>query len=343
MGIHLTHDDEGSHPASELDNWNESRYVDFWDRERRIGGWFRIGARKNLGYAEMSACLYLPDGRTAFAFDRADVRSDTLSAGGRSGTQTWEIGEPWHSSQVSYTGTMSLFDDPWALTNPKQAFSNSPKADVDVSLAVTTEGLGAVMGQDQDQHHLVFLPGQADFHYQHLARVVGKATVMSADGDKTTFQIDGRGGKDHSWGQRNWHAKIFLRWLICAIDDDNGFMLTQSEGPTAKRRSGFVWVNREFRVVDGFDLVSHYAPGPNFELLRTEVVVCAGDVEWSAVGIPQGYLPARHRQTNPAGDEAILRIVKQPTDWQLSDGRLATGHLEYHDLIVDGVPVGLHV
>jgi hypothetical protein len=338
MGIRLAHDDEGTHRPSDQVNWNESRYIDFWDRERRIGGWFRIGARPNADYAEMSACLYLPDGRTAFAFDRAEISGNTLSAGGRSGTQTWEIGEPWRSSQVSYTGSMSLFDDPWALTNPKRAFGESPKADVEVSLAVTTEGLEATMGQDQDQHHLIFLPGQADFHYQHLARIVGTATV-----DGATFQIDGRGGKDHSWGPRNWHAKIFLRWLICCIDDDNGFMLTRSEGPTAQRRSGFVWVNREFRVVDGFDFISHYAAAPNFELLRTEVTVRAGDVEWSAVGVPQGYLPARHRQTRPDGDEAILRLVKHPTDWQLADGRLGTGHLEYHDLIVDGIPVGLHV
>ena len=68
----------------------------------------------------------------------------------------------------------------------------------------------------------------------------------------------------------------------------------------------------------------------------------AGDVEWTATGVPQQYLPLRHRQRNDAGDEATLRIVKHPTEWRLADGRTATGHLEYHDLIHDGVPVGLH-
>ena len=337
MGIRLTDDDEGLHAPGDQINWNESRYIDFWDPVHRFGGWFRIGARPNAEYAEMSACLYLPDGRTAFAFDRAEIDGNTVAVGGRSGTQTWEIVEPWRTSRVGYTGTMSLFADPWALTNPKQAFTDAPKAMVQVDLTCTTEGLEAAMGQDQDQHHLIFLPGQADFHYQHMTHVVGTATV-----DGTRYEIDGRGGKDHSWGPRNWHAKIFLRWLTCCIDDDNGFMLIRSVGPTAERRSGFVWADGEFRVVDGFDMQNHYAGAPNYELLRTEVVVRAGGVEWSAIGVPQGYLPARHRQTNPEGEEAILRLVKQPADWQLADGRTATGHLEYHDLLVDGIPVGLH-
>lgn len=337
MGVRLGGDDEGVHAPGEQINWNESRYVDLWDPLHGIGGWFRIGARPNAGYAEMSACLWLPDGRTAFAFDRAPIDGNGLSAGGPSGTQSWEILDPWHRSRVRYSGSMSVFDDAWVLTDPKRAFTESPKIDVEVVLEVTTEGLHATMGQDQDQHHLVFLPGQADFHYQHLARSVGSARVGDA-----TYRIDGRGGKDHSWGPRNWHAKIYLRWLTCWIDADNGFMLIRSVGPTAERRSGFVWVDGEFRVVDGFDLVNHYASGPQRELLGTEVTVRAGDVEWTATGTPRGYLPARHRQTNPDGDEVILRLVKHPADWVLADGRTAAGHLEYHDLMIDGVPAGLH-
>jgi hypothetical protein len=333
MGIKLGEHDEAVHQPGDQVNWNESRYVDFWDHEARIGGWFRIGARPNAAYAEMSACLYLPDGRTAFAFSRAPIDGNVLVAGG----QTWEVVEPWRTTRISYGGSMSLFADAWVLTNPKQAFTDSPTADVHVELTCTTEGLEATMGQDQDQHHLIFLPGQADFHYQHMAHVVGTAHVGDA-----IYEIDGRGGKDHSWGPRNWHAKVYLRWITCCIDDDNGFMLTRSVGPTEQRRSGFVLVDGEFRVVDGFDLVNRYAGGPHHELLGTDVTVHAGDVTWTATGTPRGYLPARHRQTNLAGEEAILRIVKHPTDWRLGDGRVASGHLEFHDLMVGGVPAGLH-
>ena len=91
MGIRLTNQDEGVHTPGDQINWNESRYIDFWDAGRRIGGWFRIGARPNAKYAEMSACDFLPDGRTAFAFDRAEIAANGLTVGGRSGSQAWEI------------------------------------------------------------------------------------------------------------------------------------------------------------------------------------------------------------------------------------------------------------
>ena len=60
-------------------------------------------------------------------------------------------------------------------------------------------------------------------------------------------------------GAPHWHAKIYLRWLTCCVDDDNGFMLVRAVGPTKQTRSGFVLVGGEFRVVDGFDMVNHYA------------------------------------------------------------------------------------
>ena len=97
----------------------------------------------------------------------------------------------------------------------------------------------------QDQRHLIFLPGQADFHYQHLAHVTGTITVR------------------------------------------------------------------------------------------------AGDVEWTVVGSPQNALPLRNRQTDADGQESTLRIVKYPAEWAFGDGRRASGHIEYHDLLRGGIPAGI--
>ena len=103
MGIRLTERDESVHDPGDQLNWNESRYIDFWDPQRRIGGWFRIGARPNARYAEMSACVFLPDGRVAFAYSRADIEANGLTAGG----QVWEIVEPWRTTRVGFAGSMS--------------------------------------------------------------------------------------------------------------------------------------------------------------------------------------------------------------------------------------------
>jgi hypothetical protein len=333
MGIKLSDIDEGVHQPGDEINWNESRYIDFWDPQSRVGGWFRIGARPNARYAETSSCIYLPDGSAAFTFERAEIAENGLRAGGI----TWGVEQPWRVNTVRFTGHLSLLADPWALTEPKKAFTTSPKVIANVDLRCESAGLSAVMGQDQDQHHLIFLPGQADFHYQHMTHVTGRIEV----GDQV-FEVDGRGGKDHSWGPRNWHAKIYLRWLTACVDDDNGFMLTRAVGPTKQTRSGFVLSDGEFHVVDDFAMANTYAAAPHYELRRTELSIRAGDVEWTAVGTPRNWLPARHRQKNEAGEEALLRIVKQPSEFVLGDGRKAAGHIEYHDLVEDGVPVGLH-
>jgi hypothetical protein len=325
--------DEGIHEVGVALNWNESRYVDFWDPVQQLGGWFRIGNRPNEGHAEMSACVYLPDGRAAFQFGRPTITENGLSAAG----QRWEVLAPFESNRISYAGEMFLLEDPWALTNPKQAFSESPRTEVELSLLAESTGVETVLGQELDQVHLIFLPGQADHHYQHLAHVTGTVRV----GDQR-YEVDGRGGKDHSWGPRNWHAKIYLRWLVAGVDDDNGFMLTRAVGPTTQTRSGFVLHEGQFHIVDSFSMRNRYAEGPHFELLGTEVELQAAALRWTATGTPRSWLPLRHRQTNPEGTQATLRIVKSPMEWILGDGRTATGSCEYHDLMEAGRPVGLH-
>ncbi len=334
MGVALRAGDEGAHRVGAEINWNESRYVDFWDPVSRIGGWFRIGNRPNAGWAEMSACVNLPDGSIAFMFERPSIENNTLT----SGDQSWEVVDEWRLSRMCYNGPLLVLADPWLLTNPKRAFTESPRTTGEIDLQCRSTGLSTVLGHDQDHIDRIFLPGQADFHYQHLVHVTGTVRV----GD-VVHQVDGRGGKDHSWGPRNWHAKRWFRWLIAGVDDDHGFMLSRGVGPTKQTRGGFVLHGGRFHEVDDFSMRNTYTGAPNFEVTGVEVTITAGGgaVSVTATGTPRGWLPLRHRQKDAAGEEAILRIVKSPTDWTV-DGRHAAGMLEYHDLVEDGRPIGLH-
>jgi len=331
MGYKLVDADERIHESGSQVNWNESRYIDFWDPDQRIGGWFRIGNRPNAGYAEMSACINLPDGRTAFMFNRPKIQANTL----KSGDLGWEIVESWETSKISYHGEMLLLKDAWEMKDPKAAFTSSPRADAAIDLVAHMQGLGSIMGHDQDHIDLIFLPGQADFHYQNLIEVTGRVEV-----EGKSWTVSGRGGADHSWGPRNWHAKIYLRWMIANVDRDFGFMLVRGVGPHKKTRSGFVWDEGIFHVVDDFEMKNSYAGAPNYELLKTSLTIQSGAREWTAIGTPRAWLPLRHKQKNEAGEDALLRIVKSPSDW-LIDGRSGAGMCEWHDLMVDGKPVGI--
>lgn len=334
-GRRLSNADDYLHPVGPEVTWNESRYIDFHDPQSGVGGWFRIGMRPNERHAEMSACAYLPGGRCGFYYTRAPIDDNHLIAGG----QEWAIGDPYRVSMVNYHGPVLLLDDPWVLTDPGQVFRTAPRVQAAIDLRVSTMGLEAVMGADQEHIDKIFLPGQADWHYQHLCWVSGTMRV----GDER-FSVSGRGGKDHSWGPRNWLAKIYLRWLIALSDDDElGFMLVRAVGPTKATRSGHVWEKGRFHLVDDFGMSNRYASEAPHQLLRTEVTIRSGDREWTAVGHPEQWLPLRHRSADENGEPALLRIVKSPTRWTFGDGRKGAGMSEIHDRIgADGVPAGIN-
>ncbi len=332
MGRLLTAADDGLRTPGPEANWNESRYVDFYDPHARIGGWFRTGNRVNEGHAELSVCLYLPDGGVAVAFERPKISANGDTVDGLS----WTVARPFEAAGLHFSGPLSLLADSLALENPRAAFAEAKQVSCDIRLDIAGDGLSSVLGSDQDHVGLVFLPGQAHGHYQHLVRVRGQATV-----GENSFAIAGVGGRDHSWGPRNWFAKTYFRWLIANTGDGFGFMAIRSAGQTLQRKSGFVWENGTFHLLDDVALESDYDARDYHQ--RCRVSLRANNRSWTAEGEALHRLPLRHRQTAPDGSHSLLRIVKGPMRWRISDGRIAWGSGEYHDQMVDGRPAGLGI
>ena len=69
----LEEQDEFPHEPDDVTNYNESMYLNTFDLDQEIGGWFRLGNRVNEGYAEMTVCLYLPNGQIGFMYDRPKI------------------------------------------------------------------------------------------------------------------------------------------------------------------------------------------------------------------------------------------------------------------------------
>ncbi len=331
MSTRLTDDDEGLHPAGNDPAWNESRYVDVFDRANGVSAWLRVGNRSNEGRAEVSTCVGLPDGRCGFMFGREDITASVISTGG----QEWTVEKPFRTSRVTFDGEVLLLDDPWLLTEPKRAFLESQRLPCRIDLTSTAFGLDSVLGADQGDIERIFLRGQATAHYQHLTRTTGTVAI----GDES-WSVNGRGGRDHSWGPRHWHAKVYFRWLIAAADDDLGFMLTRAVGPTKQTRSGFVWDHGVFFLVDDFVMRNTYAGAPHYEVRGVEVEIRSGERTWSAAATPQTWVPLRHVQPVADGASTTLRIVKSAAIWVI-DGTDGVGMLEYHDRMDGGLPAGL--
>ena len=67
--------DEYMHENAGESNFNESMYFNFFDTSQRRGGFVRLGNRPNERHAEMTVCLYEPDGSVLFNFKRPEIGS----------------------------------------------------------------------------------------------------------------------------------------------------------------------------------------------------------------------------------------------------------------------------
>ena len=133
--------DEYTHPIEEEKNFNESMYINIFDPASRLGGWFRVGNRPNEGYAEMTCCIYLPDGKVGFMFGRPEIsNNDALDAGGLK----FEILEPLKKLRLSYDGKMLLLKNPNEMARPRKAFTENPLVDCKVDLVYA--GVAPVSG-----------------------------------------------------------------------------------------------------------------------------------------------------------------------------------------------------
>ena len=84
MKIRLDPQDEYMHELETASNFNESMYFNVYDPAQRVGGFLRLGNRANEGYAELTTCLYLPDGRVAFMFNRPKIaNNDAFGTSGK--------------------------------------------------------------------------------------------------------------------------------------------------------------------------------------------------------------------------------------------------------------------
>ncbi len=121
--IVLEPEDEYTHEPDEAENYNESMYLNAFDLGLQGGGWFRLGNRVNEGYAEMTVCLYLPDGRVGFIYDRPKIdNNDEMSAGGL----TISVVEPFEHLTVEYSGRVCLLDDPEPDGRPAHRVPEQP-------------------------------------------------------------------------------------------------------------------------------------------------------------------------------------------------------------------------
>ncbi|MEI7618857.1 MAG: hypothetical protein WCK14_09565 [Actinomycetota bacterium] len=340
MAVRLDPSDEYMHELGPESNFNESMYINCFDPTHQVGGWFRIGNRANEGYAEMTVCIYLPDGKVGFMFKRPTItNNDAFDAGGL----TWTMVKPFEELRIDYSGKVVVLDEPLQMANPKEAFTNNPYAECEVHITFTGKGKPSMFGGEPDQPHET--PGEefAKGHYEQLVEAHGTIRV----GDQE-FDIAGCGLRDHSWGPRYWQAPWYYRWLTANFGPDLGFMasrVAKKDGPGT--RGGFVWDNGQMHYCDDFEISTEFEGDDTYHQRISGLLKSSrSEREWKFTGEVMDLIPLRNRRQDPEGNWLVTRISEGMTRWTMAsgehDGAVGYGLSEYLDQIIDNKPVGLN-
>ena len=331
MALRLEPLDEYMHELGPEANFNESMYFNLFDPSTRVGGFFRLGNRANEGTGEMTTCVYLPDGRVVFMFQRPKVTTnDAFDAAG----MRFDVVEPFKELRVTYEGPVVLLDDPLQMADPRAAFTGNPH--VSCRAALTYTGVAPMFGGEPDTPVEAAGEEFARGHYEQLVAATGEIEV-----DGVRAEVDGFGLRDHSWGPRYWQAPWYYRWLTANFGADFGSMGSRiARRDVEGIRSGFVWDGRQLHLCDDFRVRSTWQGEDSYHQ-TVEAELASGDRRWSVRGDVLSMIPLRNRRHDPEGNLLVTRISEGLTRWTLDDGRVGYGLSEYLDQIVDGRPVGI--
>ena len=325
--------DEYTHAPEAASNYNESMYFNVFDTARRIGAWLRLGNRPNEGHAEMTCCVYLPDGRVGFMYGRPKItHNEAMEAGG----MRFEVLEPFKRLRVTYEGELLLMDDPHAMADPSSAFKRFPKRPATIELDY--EGVSPMHGGEivaLDGSRLEVDPEHSVYrgHTEQNMAVRGHITV---DGQR--FPIEGAGYRDKSWGPRHWHSFYWYKWLPVTFDRDFGVLLSvKGRKGKSNNVSGNVLRNGRYEPVINGHIETVY--DDKYYPVSLTAHVQTAERSYTVVGKVGALVPLRHKSAS--GDpDSYTRITEGITTYSC-EGRTVLGMSEYCDVMVKGTPISV--
>ena len=333
--LRLEPSDEYMHPLETAQNFNESMYFNVYDPAEKIGGFFRLGNRANEGYAEMTVCVYLPDGSVGFMYKRPEITSnDAFDAGGI----RFEVVTPFEELKVAYDGSLCMLTEPLQMADPGKAFRENPYEKC--SVALTYRGLSPMAGgepvnDDGSPIEEAAEKGFARGHYEQHVGARGSIRVGERE-----WAVDGFGLRDHSWGPRYWQSPWWYRWLTMNFGDDFGLMVNTNGSRDGKRTAaGMVFADGRYEYLQDATVETEWA-GEDLYHQKLRVTARTAEREYAIDGDVLSLIPLRNRRQSPDGETLVTRISEGMTEWRC-DGRVGYGLSEYLDQIVDGRPVGV--
>jgi hypothetical protein len=323
--------DDLMHPNTGESNFNESAYYNFYDRSQRIGGFVRLGNRPNEGYAEMTVCLYLPDGSVGFMFKRPEIaNNDAHNAGGL----RFEVLRNFEHHRITYSGKVCVLKNPLEMAEPAVAFKSNPHVPCEIALdyrAISPAWGGELREKTASGWESVRSAADpssqfARGHFEQHGHATGNIKVGGGLGLDVRF--DGLGLRDHSWGPRYWQAPKYYRWLTMNFDETLGAMATITVNRDASEHPGG-FIARKGQPNVNFVKVNVETEFTGEQKLHDRIKVtcqCEQDAEPIVItGKVISMIPLRNRR-----EGVVTRIAEGMTEWRWGD-KVGYGLAEYLD------------
>jgi hypothetical protein len=185
------------------EEWNESYYFNFHDKNNDLTAFMRIGNKVNKNEKSM------------FFF----LMSHTMIAGIKLETSCDE--KPLNIAGLDYE---EIKTGKWNLKYNGSIFNPLDKTEFKVKMDVIWEALNPVMDYINcvDEKQTEMSSNVASEHYEQFGKAIGKIEV-----DNAIFEIEALGERDLSRGVRDWGSPKMWMWINSEFSDNEAFNITK--------------------------------------------------------------------------------------------------------------------
>lgn len=297
-------DTDVTHSFNAEQDWNESFYFSFYDRNADINAFMRIGLKPNRSEKSRFCFFMLPDGTLAGIKDAAPYDGPSLEVKGLK-FEKLTAEKLW---RLSYVGKLIKF-------------AGKSMTPVDISFEAEFESLNPMFDYRECVSGIKEQISQrvASEHLEQFGRAKGTLTVEGKE-----YAIDGLGERDHSWGVRDWNAPKMWIWLTCQFDEKCALNVTKLTVDEGVVDAGFVHVDSKNRPLMAADIDTVYEPDGSPKSFTMKLTDKDGKVyRVNATIVKKAALPF------PSPDGKIMSVMHETLAKYEMDGKEGYGIAEY--------------
>jgi phosphohistidine swiveling domain-containing protein len=225
------------HAAEDHPLARESVYFNAQDARSGLRLISTLGLRRGTA-GEALVALALPNGGILFGLDRtaAHVDAASLQVGGSRAA--------WHPVALRFEGRLACHDALGFPPGPVPLLL-SPRTvavSIDLAFSPSTPAIDFCSALTEEQRRQVEALGR--HHVEQAGRWNGTIRV-----DDRTFLFDGSGGRDHSWGRRDWSALDHSRLFTVRFGEDLALHALALSARGRRVEGGFLWRDGRAEIV----------------------------------------------------------------------------------------------